>query len=80
MALKGAEIILRTASGGFTTADMEMTSRYNKVYTVIVNNAVSPENPGFMDDAFGGSGGTAIYGPDGKAFFAPGKSSAFMQH
>jgi predicted amidohydrolase len=66
MALKGAEIILRTASGGFSTDDMKMTSIYNRVYTVIVNNAVSPDNPNFLDDANGGSGGTAIYGPRGE--------------
>lgn len=65
MALKGAEIILRTATGGFSPEDMQMTARYNRVYTLIVNNAVSPDNPGFMDDATGGSGGSAIYGPDG---------------
>lgn len=66
MALKGAEIILRTASGGFSTDDMKMTSIYNRVYTVIVNNAVSPDNPNFLDDANGGSGGTAIYGARGE--------------
>jgi predicted amidohydrolase len=66
MALKGAEILLRTASGGFEPADIAMVSRYNRVYSVIVNNAVSPDNPNFMDDAGGDSGGTAIYGPDGK--------------
>jgi hypothetical protein len=38
---------------------------YNQVYVALSNNAFSPENPGFFDDA--GSGGTAIYGPDGKA-------------
>lgn len=67
MALKGAEIILRTATGGFTPEDIQMCARYNRVYAVIVNNAVSPDNPGFMDDAGGGAGGSAIYGPDGKA-------------
>ncbi len=66
MAMKGAELILRTASGGFTPGDMQMTAAYNRVYTVIVNNSVSPENPGFLDDAFGGAGGTAIYGPRGE--------------
>lgn len=66
MAMKGAEMILRTASGGFNPGDMQMTSAYNKVFTLIVNNAVSPENPGFLDDAFGGAGGTAIYGPRGE--------------
>jgi predicted amidohydrolase len=66
MAMKGAEIFLRTASGGFTAADIQMCSAYNKVYSVIVNNAVSPDNPGFMDDASGASGGTAIYDPRGE--------------
>lgn len=67
MALKGAEILLRTASGGFETDDIRMVSRYNRVYSVVVNNAVSPENPGFLDDANGGAGGTAIFGPGGEA-------------
>lgn len=66
MALKGAEILLRTASGGFEPGDIQMVSRYNRVYSVIVNNAVSPDNPGFLDDAGGGAGGSAIYGPRGE--------------
>ncbi len=66
MALKGAEIILRTATGGFVKEDMQMCARYNQVYTLIVNNAASPDNPGFMDDANGGAGGSAIYGPRGE--------------
>lgn len=66
MAMKGAEILLRTASGGFSADDVRMVSRYNQVYSVIVNNAVSPDNPGFLDDANGGSGGSAIYGPRGE--------------
>ena len=65
MAMKGAEVLLRTASGGFEAEDIAMVSRYNRVYSVIVNNAVSPDKPGFMDDAGGGAGGTAIYGPRG---------------
>ncbi len=64
MAMKGAEVILRTASGGFTPMDIAATSLYNGVYTAIVNNSVSPDNGLFFDDA--GSGGTAVYGPDGK--------------
>jgi predicted amidohydrolase len=62
-AIKGAEIILRTASGGFTPWDIRATAAYNKVYTAICNNAVSPDNPGFYDDA--GSGGSAVYDPRG---------------
>ena len=64
MAIKGAEIILRTASGGFNSLDIQATSLYNGVYTAIVNNAVSPNNPGFLPD--GNSGGSAIYDPSGK--------------
>ncbi len=70
MAFKGAEMFLRTASGGFRAGDIEMTSAYNRVWSVIVNNAVSPDNPGFMDDASGGSGGTAICGPRGEVVAA----------
>jgi predicted amidohydrolase len=65
MAIKGAEVILRTASGGFTPMDVAATSLYNGVYTAIVNNSVSPDNGLFFDDA--GSGGSAVYGPDGRA-------------
>lgn len=64
MAFKGAEVILRTASGGFTPMDIAATSLYNGTYTAIVNNSVSPDNGLFFDDA--GSGGTAVYAPDGK--------------
>jgi len=64
LAMKGAEVILRTATGGFTPADIQTTSLYNGVYTAVCNNAVSPDNPGFFDDA--GSGGSAIYGPRGE--------------
>jgi predicted amidohydrolase len=64
MAFKGAELILRTASGGFTPADIQATSMYNQVYTAICNNAASPGNKPFFEDS--GGGGSAVYGPDGK--------------
>ncbi len=64
MAMKGAELFLRTATGGFSIDDIKMCSIYNSVYSVIVNNAVSPNNPGFFDDA--GSGGSTIFGPRGE--------------
>ncbi|MCC7259337.1 MAG: hypothetical protein IT486_13305 [Gammaproteobacteria bacterium] len=63
-AMKGAEIILRTATGGFEPIDVQATALYNGVYTAICNNAWSPDNPGFFEDA--GSGGCAIYGPRGE--------------
>ncbi len=62
-AMKGAEIILRTATGGFNPIDMQATSLYNGVYTAVANNAASPENPYYFADA--GGGGSAIYAPDG---------------
>ncbi|MDJ0704075.1 MAG: nitrilase-related carbon-nitrogen hydrolase [Leptolyngbyaceae cyanobacterium MO_188.B28] len=64
-AMKGAEIILRTATGGFIPLDVQAISLYNGVYTAIVNSAVSPDNPGFLPDN-GGIGGSAIYGPRGE--------------
>jgi predicted amidohydrolase len=64
LAMKGAEIILRTASGGFTPLDIAATSLYNSVYTAVVNNAASPGNYPFFEDS--GGGGSAIYGTDGK--------------
>ena len=62
MALKGGEIFLRTASGGFTPWDIQACSAYNQVYTAICNNAVSPGNQ-FFEDA--GAGGSAVYDPSG---------------
>ncbi len=64
-AMKGGEIFLRTASGGFTKEDMLATSLYNQVYTAVCNNALSPDNPGFFEAA-GMVGGSSIFGPDGK--------------
>lgn len=61
-ALKGAEVILRTATGGFAPVDMQATALYNGVYTAVCNNAISPGSPFFEDS---GAGGSAIYGPDG---------------
>lgn len=62
-AMKGAELILRTATGGFTPLDIQATSLYNGVYTAVANNAASPENTRYFADT--GGGGSAIYGPDG---------------
>jgi predicted amidohydrolase len=64
MAMKGAEVILRTATGGFTPADIQATSMYNQVYTAIANNAASPNNGLYFEDA--GGGGSAIYDPSGE--------------
>lgn len=58
MALKGGELILRTATGGFNPWDMQATAGYHRVWVAVCNNAVSPGNK-FFEDA--GSGGSAIY-------------------
>ena len=63
MAMKGAEVFLRTASGGFSPLDIQACAMYNGVYSSIVNNSISPDNGPFFDDP--GTGGTALYGPTG---------------
>jgi predicted amidohydrolase len=68
MAVKGAEIICRVATGGFEFDDMRLTSYHNSLYTLITNNSVSTHgrNPGFFEDeAYGGAGRSAIFGPRG---------------
>ncbi|MDJ0927165.1 MAG: nitrilase-related carbon-nitrogen hydrolase [Gammaproteobacteria bacterium] len=68
MAMKGAEIICRVATGGFEYEDMRLTSYHNSVYTMITNNSVTThgETPGFFEDeAYGGPGRSAIFGPRG---------------
>lgn len=64
-AMKGGEVFLRTATGGFTREDIQATALYNRVYVAASNNAVSPNNPGFFDDS-GAAGGSCIFGPDGR--------------
>lgn len=64
MAMKGAEIVLRTATGGFTALDVAATAMYNSVYVAVANNAASPGNGLYFEDA--GGGGSAVYGPDGE--------------
>lgn len=64
MAFKGAEVFLRTASGGFSDLDVAACAMYNGVYSSIVNNSISPDNGPYFDDP--GSGGTALYDPTGK--------------
>lgn len=66
-AMKGAEVILRTATGGFWPVDVQATSLYNGVYTAICNNAISRDGPFFEDS---NAGGSAIYGPDGETLAA----------
>jgi predicted amidohydrolase len=66
-AFKGAEICLRTATGGFTPWDIQSNAAYNRMWTAVCNNAYSPgaTELGVLEDA--GGGGSAIYNPQGQA-------------
>ncbi len=77
-AMKGCELFLRTATGGFSRADIEATALYNGMYSAVVNNAVSRDNPGFFasDDGFGGS---CIYDPQGQLLAAAGTDNEEQQ-
>jgi predicted amidohydrolase len=63
-AMKGLEIRLSSSSGGYNMEDAQAISGSNRLYTVIVNQSISPENPPFPE--FSGSGDTAIIGPNGR--------------
>ena len=65
LALKGAEILLMTVTGGSNAASATATARDNRIYTMGVGNSVSPGNPGFPEAAGAGEGGSVIVGPDG---------------
>ncbi len=64
-AMKGAEIFLRTATGGFSETDVIACALYNGVYSTMCNNAISPDNPNFFEDSGGGFGNSLIIGPNG---------------
>ncbi|MGH3264521.1 MAG: nitrilase-related carbon-nitrogen hydrolase [Trebonia sp.] len=69
LAIKGAEVILRTATGSFNEVDVRSTSLHNQVYTAIVNNALGQQSGPFFEDT--GAGRSAVYGPDGAAMAGP---------
>lgn len=63
LAIKGAEVILRTATGSFRETDIAASALYNKVYVAIANNALLLSKGPYFEDT--GAGGSAVYGPDG---------------
>ncbi len=78
LAIKGAEVILRTASGSFTETDVAASALYNRVYVAIANNALLLSKGPYFEDT--GAGGSAIYGPDGRAIVkADDKHEALIQ-
>ncbi len=65
LALKGAEILIMTVTGGSNAESAKMTARYNRIYTVGVGNSVSPDNIGFTEAAGAEDEGTVICDPRG---------------
>ncbi len=63
-ALKGCELMLRTATGGFNPLDIRSGAMHNGIYTALVNNAHSPGTRGIFGDT--GGGGSGIWGPRGE--------------
>ena len=65
LALKGAEILIMSVTGGSNAESAIATARSNRIYTVGVGNAVSPDNIGFNDAAGARDEGTVIVDPRG---------------
>lgn len=64
LAVKGAEVFLRTASGSFSEIDIRASAMHNRVYCAVANNSVLDLSTNYFEDT--GAGGSAIYGPDGQ--------------
>jgi predicted amidohydrolase len=65
LALKGAEILVLSVTGGTNADSAIATARANRVYTVGVGNSVSPDNLGFTEAAGTEDEGTVIIDPRG---------------
>jgi len=65
LAMKGAEILIKTVTGGSNAESAIETARQTRIYTVGVGNSVSPDNLGFADAAGAEDGGTVIVDPRG---------------
>jgi predicted amidohydrolase len=63
-AMKGLEIRLSSSSGGYNLDEAGVISSHNRLWTVVCNQSISPEQPNFPE--FSGSGDTAIFGPNGR--------------
>lgn len=66
LALKGAELLVLSVTGGSNAASAMATARTNRIYTVGVGNAVSPDNLGFPEASGARDEGTVIVDPSGK--------------
>ena len=66
LALKGAELLILSVTGGSNASSAMATARTNRIYTVGVGNAVSPNNLGFPEASGARDEGTVIVDPAGK--------------
>ena len=65
LGLKGAEILVLSVTGGNNDESAIATARANRVYTMGVGNAVSPNNIGFPEASGSSDEGTVIVDPRG---------------
>lgn len=65
LGLKGAEILVLSVTGGSNAESAIQTARANRVYTLGVGNAVSPNNIGFPESSGTRDEGTVIVDPRG---------------
>ncbi len=64
LAMKGLEVRLSSSSGGYSVAEAQVTAGHNRLWSVVCNQSISPEQPGFPE--FSGAGDTAIFDPRGQ--------------
>lgn len=67
LALKGAEIMILTVTGGSNAETAIQSARMTRTYTVGVGNSVSPDNPGFAEGVGARDEGSIIVDPRGIA-------------
>lgn len=70
LALKGAEILVLSVTGGSNNQSAIQTARTNRIYTVGVGNSVSPGNIGFPEGSGTRDEGTVIVDPRGTTLAA----------
>lgn len=65
LGLKGAEVLVMSVTGGSNSESAIATARSNRLYTIGVGNAVSPNNIGFPESSGTRDEGTVIVDPRG---------------
>jgi predicted amidohydrolase len=67
LALKGAEILVMSVSGGSNAEGAKAVAKANRIYTVGIGNAVTPDNIGWSDAAGVRGDGSLIADPLGNS-------------